>query len=294
MRILLIGAKGLLGQALANIFKAEDLAAVDRDVIDITDKIALQKFCREVNPEIIINAAAYNAVDEVEKNDEAAKQAFVINAEAVGYLEEASIDHKALLIHFSTDYVFDGIKGSPYVEDDPPKPISAYGRSKYEGEQVILKNGRRGLKYYLIRTSRLFGKSSGAGKKTFVDIVLEAASQKDELQFINDEIASPTFVADLAAAVKELLVSQPALGIFHRTNDGSCSWYEFAKAVLNESDVYAADHAILDRKYINVRPITGKDLPRPARRPAYSVLKSTKLPPLRHWREALKEYLNSR
>src|SRR3990167_10268571 len=146
MRVLLIGAKGLLGQALAATFSTEDLVAVDRDVIDITDKVALQKFCHEVRPEIVVNAAAYNAVDEVEENDEAAKQAFVINAEAVGYLAEASIDHKALLIHFSTDYVFDGIKGSPYVEDDPPKPISAYGRSKYEGEQVILKNGHRGLK----------------------------------------------------------------------------------------------------------------------------------------------------
>src|SRR3989344_420813 len=134
MRILLFGAKGLLGQALADVFKDEVLVAVDRDTVDITDKVALQKFCHEIKPAVIINAAAYNAVDEVEKNPKAAKQAFMVNAEAVGHLAEASIDHKALLIHFSTDYVFDGRKGSPYVEDNPPKPINIYGRSKYEGE----------------------------------------------------------------------------------------------------------------------------------------------------------------
>ena len=293
MRVLLIGAKGLLGQALAATFSTEDLVAVDRDVIDITDKVALQKFCHEVRPEIVVNAAAYNAVDEIEKNDEAAKQAFVINAEAVGYLAKASIENKALLIHFSTDYVFDGAKDSPYIEADHPKPISVYGRSKLGGEEAILRLAEHGLKYYIIRTSRLFGKSSVAGKKTFVDIVLEAAAQKSELQFIDDEIASPTFVSDLAMAVKEMLMSRPAFGVYHRTNDGYCSWYELAKTVLNESGAYSINHATPDRKYINLRPIASKDLPRPARRPAYSVLQSTKLAPLRHWREALREYIIS-
>ena len=313
-----MGAKGLLGQALADVFKAEDLVAVDRDTVDITDKVALQKFCHKIKPAVIINAAAYNAVDEIEKNAAAAKQAFIINAEAVGYLAEAGIEHEALLIHFSTDYVFDGAKGSSYVEVDHPKPISVYGRSKLAGEEAILRFKEQGLKYYIIRTSRLFGKTadSGNGKKTFVDIVLEVAAQKSELQFIDDEIASPTFVSDLAMAVKDMLVRVPEFsiypvreyhtatstgsrapckfsnGVYHRTNDGSCSWYEFAKTVLNESGVYFTDQAALHRKYINLRLIASQDLPRPARRPCYSVLKSTKLPALRHWREALKDYLS--
>jgi dTDP-4-dehydrorhamnose reductase len=291
MRILLIGAKGLLGQALGGAFSAEDLVAVDRDVIDITDKVAIQKFCREAGPEVIINAAAYNAVDEIERNAEAEATAFAVNAAAVGYLAEAAVNHQALLVHFSTDYVFDGAKGSFYVEDDSPGPISIYGRSKYEGEQAIIKYGRRGLKYYLIRTSRLFGKTSAGGKKTFVDIVLEAASQKDTLQFIDDEIASPTFVGDLAPAVREIIAKRPASGIYHRTNDGGCSWYEFAKIVLDESGIYSTIAGQEGRRYIQLRPTTSRELPRPARRPAYSVLQSTKLPPLRHWREALRTHL---
>ena len=294
MRILLVGAKGLLGQALADVFKAEDLVAVDRDTVDITDKVALQKFCREIGPEIIINAAAYNAVDEIEKNGEAAKQAFAINAEAVGYLAKASLENKALLIHFSTDYVFDGAKGSPYIEADSPNPVSIYGCTKHEGEKAILRLAEHGLKYYIIRTSRLFGKSTGGGKKTFVDIVLDAASQKNELRFIDDEIASPTFVGDLAVAVKDILTHRPALGIYHRTSDGHCSWYEFAKVVLAESGIYSTDQAMSGCKYIDLQPISGHDLPRPARRPLYSVLQSTKLPALRDYREAVREYLTNK
>jgi dTDP-4-dehydrorhamnose reductase len=159
---------------------------------------------------------------------------------------------------------------------------------------MVLRLSERNPRSYLIRTSRLFGPATAGvhGKKTFVDVVLEAADSGASLAFIDgEEIASPTYVKDLAAAVRELVTTSPPPGIYHRTNDGAASWYEFAAAVLEGSGRYAVGRDGPGMRRVELERISSADLPRPARRPRYSVLQSTKLPPLRPWREALREYL---
>ena len=293
-RILLFGGNGLLGQTLVQALSSEQLTVLDRDSLDVTDQSAVEATCQKIQPEVMINAAAYNAVDEAERNFETGRQAFETNAYAVHRLAKEALKRGCHFIHFSTDYVFNGSKTSPYTEDDEPRPQSVYARSKVEGEEAMLRLSERNLSYYLIRTSRLFGRqhTAGSGKKTFVDIVLEAVRDGRELAFIDDEeVASPTYVRDLAAAVLSMLEQKLPSGIYHRTNDGGCSWYEFARAVLEESGQYSVTPGVPSRHYVTLKVIRAADLERLAKRPCYSVLGSTKLPPLRPWREALRAYL---
>lgn len=276
MKILIIGAKGTLGSAISDVFADEKPVLWDKDELDITDEKETIKKISELKPDVILNAAAYTDVDGAEKNEELANK---INGYAVGNLARAAKLAGAILVHFSTDYVFDGTKKEGYAEKDDPDPVSVYGSSKLLGEQEALKEYDR---VYIIRLSRLFGKpGEGQGsKKSFVDLMIELASRNKELNVVDEELSSPAYATDVAQKTKEIILSKPFFGIYHCANSGSCTWYEFAKEIFKIKGI----NIILNR-------VGGNYFKRVAKRPAYSVLWNTKLSPARPWQEALKEYL---
>jgi glucose-1-phosphate thymidylyltransferase short form/dTDP-4-dehydrorhamnose reductase len=277
MEILIVGAKGMLGQELAKTFSQYELILWDKEELDITDAEAVKKAIRELKPELIINSAAYNAVDDCETNFELAKK---INADGPVNLAKAANSIGAVFVHYSTDYVFDGAKKEGYVEYDLPAPISRYGESKYLGEEVLEHNEAT----FLIRTSRLFGKQASApgAKKSFVEAMLKLADEKDELELVDEEQSSPTYAADLAEQTKLLVEGSYLPGIYHATNEGSCTWYEFASEIFRQSGKTAKVHRVNADRF-----------PRPARRPKFSSLKNTKLPRMRLWQEALADFLKA-
>jgi dTDP-4-dehydrorhamnose reductase len=275
-KILIIGAQGMLGQYLAQELTNDNLYLWDREGLDITQVEDVAAKIKDLKPEIIINTAAYNDVDGAEKNEEIAN---LVNGEGPGYLAAAAQATGAILVHYSSDYVFAGEKVEGYQEDDRPSPISKYGYSKYLGEQRVVNNCNE---YYLIRLSRLFGKM-GVGlevKKSFVDKILELAQSKKELEIINEEVSSPTYAKDLAEFTKALLISGEPYGIYHGANSGGCTWYELAQEIFKIKG--------LDIKLI---PVAGDKFPRAAKRPAHSILLNTKFISIRSWREALEDYL---
>ncbi len=281
MKILILGAKGMLGQELVKAFAdMGEIAAWDRSTVDMARADELSGKITAFMPDILINAAAYNNMDKAETDE--AEQAKAMNSNVVGALADMCQILAITLVHFSTDYVFDGIKTDGYVETDQPNPISVYGETKYLGERLLRMSG---AEYYLVRTSRLFGRSGASmgAKKSFVDSMLELAKTNTEISLVEDEVASPTYVVDLARAVRRLFDDKRPFGIYHITNSGSCSWYEYGKKVFSLAGVPVATTAVL-----------GSSFPRPAKRPAFSVLKNTKLPQLRPWEEALQEYLRER
>jgi len=284
-KIIIIGAKGMLGQELVRVFAGEEILAWDRDEIDITDEKMTREKILAARPDIIINAAAYNAVDRAEEDFETVNK---INGYGVGFLAAAAKAASAIMIHYSTDYVFRGDKKEGYAEEDLCAPVSKYGESKLLGEQELAKNTDR---YYLIRLSKLFGRM-GAGegvKKSFVDTMVQKAeanlseseTNKNEcIEVVDEELSSPTYAPDLARLTKEVIDGKYPYGIYHGANSGACTWYEFAKEIFK-----------IKKINIKVAPVGGDKFPRPAKRPRYSVLLNTKLPAQRSWQEALKKYL---
>ena len=267
----------MLGQELAREFEGNgyEVSSWDKEEIDITNRDEVSKKISDLKPEIIINAAAYNAVDKIEESDKELGEA--VNGYAVGNLSEAAEAVGAILVHYSTDYVFEGREMDGYKENDEPRPQSIYAASKRLGEEE-LKND----KYYLIRTSRLFGepaKSEGA-KKSFVDVMLKLSGEKDCLELVDEELSSPTYVLDLAKRTREIIEWKKVFGIYHVTNEGACTWYGWAKKIFE-----------LSGKSVKLIPVGADRFPRPAKRPKYSILLNTKLPPMRRWEEALAEYL---
>jgi dTDP-4-dehydrorhamnose reductase len=277
MKVLIIGAKGMLGQELAREFSENgyEVTSWDKEDIDITKKEDVNKKIVELKPEIIINAAAYNAVDKIEESDKELAEA--VNGYAVGNLSEAAEAVNAILVHYSTDYVFDGKEIGGYKEGATPNPQSVYAKSKLIGEQRL-----KNKKFYLIRTSRLFGKQAQTegAKKSFVDTMLKCAEEKDCLELVDEELSSPTYACDLARRTKEIIEWKKSFGIYHVTNAGACTWYGWAKKVFE-----------LSGRSVKLIPVPAEKFPRPAKRPKYSVLLNTKLPPVRSWEEALSEYL---
>lgn len=271
--ILLTGAGGMLGSALADILaRQHEISAFRKSKFDITDQSAVKKKIAETRPDFVVNCAAYTAVDDCETH---ADQANLTNGTAVGYLAEACQQNNATLIHFSTDYVFDGQNSKGYIETDKTNPINAYGRSKLLGERLIQQSG---CQHAIIRTSWLFG----PGGDNFVTKMLELGKKQSELKIVSDQIGSPTFTVDLAEAVARMIKSElpcPS-NIFHLTNSGAASWADFATEIFRRSSLPA-----------KVTPVSSSEFPRPASRPAYSILLNTKTPPLRSWQEALGEYL---
>jgi dTDP-4-dehydrorhamnose reductase len=259
-KTILFGAHGMLGHALQEVFPHAQL--VGHRNMDITDQDALMKLMKKERPAIVINAAAYTDVDGCEDNS---KHAFAVNGNGPGYIAHACNEVDSILVHFSTDYIFDGTK-TEYREDDHPNPINIYGKSKLLGEVSVAKNLEN---YRIIRTSWLYG-SNG---KNFVDTILSLSRQLPVVRVVNDQVGKPTYTVDLASTVPEIISCDPA-GIYHITNEGQCSWYEFARAFIS-----------------NAIPCHTEEFPRKAKRPAFSVLANSKTPPLRHWKKALKEYI---
>jgi dTDP-4-dehydrorhamnose reductase len=259
--VVIFGAFGMLGHALQQVFPKALYKSHD---LDITDEVRVRAFLLDIKPAAVINAAAYTDVEGCEENRE---QALEVNGRAPGYIAEACHESGALLVHYSTDYVFNGEK-QEYMETDIPDPINVYGVSKLLGEQLIQKYHDN---FLIIRTSWLFGPYG----HNFVDTMLTLSRQMEQVKVVNDQFGRPTYTYDLAQKTEGLLEKEP--GIYHITNDGTCTWYEFAQAVIP-----------------NVIPSSTAEFPRKARRPKFSVLHSTKTPPLRHWHEALADYLKTK
>jgi dTDP-4-dehydrorhamnose reductase len=278
MKILLLGARGMLGTDLLPILAGKhEVVGKDIEHFDLTNSERVQEEIACSRPAVVINAAAYTDVDGCESHRDLA---FAVNAEGARNVARACSRSETAMIHFSTDYVFDGRSPIPYEEDAPPHPLNVYGKSKLQGEhyiQEILGN------YLIIRTAWLYG----AHGKNFVDTILRLAAQKDELRVVNDQRGAPTFTKDLARAV-DAVVSRGIQGILHVINSGSCTWFEFARKILE------IKKPLNDR--LRVVPISSKELARPAPRPANSVLDCTRFGRLtgetmRPWDIALKEYL---
>src|SRR3989344_8369545 len=233
MKVLVLGARGMLGQELVKVFYDKEIIAWDRDDLNITNQKQVFEKIKEVKPDIILNAAAYNAVDLAEEDKDSA---FAVNAEAVKHLALVSKEIGAIFVHFSTDYVFEGIKKDGYKEEGVINPQSVYARSKAKGEEYLREIGG---KYYLIRLSRLFGRPGiGDGsKKSFVDMILNLAKEKEALEIIDEELSSPTYAPDLAKLTKEIVANKMPYGIYHGANGGSCTWYEFAQEALKLKNI---------------------------------------------------------
>ena len=273
--ILVVGANGMLGRDLMTVLPGEP-RGVDIEEIDITSPESVRMVMVTLKPEVVVNAAAYTNVDGCETNRDLA---FAVNGAGVGHLARASADIGAKLVHISTDYVFDGSKGSPYQEDDPTGPLSVYGQSKLLGEQ----NARLNPDHLIIRTQWLYGIHGN----NFVETMLRLATDRTELSVVDDQIGSPTWTVDLAQAIQSL-VKGGLRGTYHAANAGFCSWNEFARAIFTGAEVK-----------ISVKPMTTMELNRPAPRPLYSTLDCGKLTrdtgfTPQGWREALKSYLSLR
>ena len=286
MKILILGAKGNLGGQLVKVFSpGNDVIAWDRGEIDITDKELIENKIKELKPDVIINAAAYNAVDKCEESEEEYDLAKKINIDGPRNIAEAALAVGALFAHYSSDYVFNGEKKEGYKEEDETAPIGRYGKTKAIGEKQIISLSGQGLKWHLIRTSKLFGEKgmSRVAKPSFFDIMLNLAKERNEIDAVDEELSCFTYTPDLAKATKKLIDSKAANGIYHITNSGPRTWYEAAKELFEITNID-----------IKVNPVSSDKFPRPAKRPKYSVLLNTKLEPLRDYRDALKEYLKIR
>lgn len=275
MKILITGAYGMLGSDLREVLKNQELIVTGSKDLDITDEEKVIDFICENSPDLVINAAAYTAVDDCETNYD---DAYAVNALGPKNLAIACNKQDIPLIHISTDYVFDGSKTTPLIETDKLGPQSAYGKTKLAGEKFIQENTD---KYFILRTAWLYGLHGN----NFVKTMLELAENHDEITVVHDQVGSPTYSFDLAVATTNLLFSDK-YGIYHVTNEGACSWCEFAKLIFELSDVD-----------VKVIPVTTEEFPRPAPRPHYSVLDNKKwnssgFVPMRTYKEALSEYLS--
>jgi dTDP-4-dehydrorhamnose reductase len=280
--ILILGAKGNLGSQLEKEMSGHEVTAWDQEEIDISDKELVFKKMRELRPGLVINAAAYNKVDKCEEDDVEYELARRINCQAPLYLAQACLEIGATFIHYSSDYVFDGQSFEGYIETDEPAPINRYGKTKAEGERGVVGLSGQGLKWYLVRTSKLFGPPAPNtdAKPGFFDLMLTLAKERDSLDVVESEVSCFTYTPDLAKATRLLWEYRKPFGIYHLANTGAVSWYEAAR--------YLFDMAGLK---VKLNPVSPEAFPRPAKRPCYSELKNTKTEPLRIWQEALREYL---
>jgi dTDP-4-dehydrorhamnose reductase len=300
-KILLTGQTGQVGRELAPLLaKMGDLTAPDRRRLDLSKSDDIRQTIREVQPEVIVNAAAYTAVDRAESDESLAR---AINAAAPAIMAEEAKKTGALLVHYSTDYVFDGTKRSPYVEEDAPNPLNAYGRTKLEGEQAIQQIGPA---YFIFRTAWVYAREG----RNFLLTVLRLATEREELTVVRDQRGAPTWSAAIAAGTAKVLAQSWSLGsrkrscsestgIYHMTAGGETTWYDFASRILElaaerpDADWFRA--ATADRPLIarRIRPIATSEFPAAARRPAYSVLANRKLNDtygvsLPHWEAQLR------
>jgi len=280
MTIAIVGAQGQLGRDLINVLPQPDTVPLDHQRIEIRDRESVDRAIREVGPDVIVNCAAYNRVDEAEDKP---GEAFAVNAEGVLNLARAAERCGATLLHISTDFVFGGEKRTPYAVTDPPAPRNVYGLSKLAGEWMAR---RYASKHVIVRTCGLYGIGASRSKGTnFVDTMIRLARNERPTKVVNDQIVCPTSTRDLALGLVKLIESGKH-GAFHMTNAGQCSWFEFAQEVFTRMG-----------KAHQISPIPSSEYPMKATRPEYSVLDNRQLTeigisPLRHWREALHSYLD--
>ncbi|MBI3961921.1 MAG: dTDP-4-dehydrorhamnose reductase [Deinococcus sp.] len=282
MRVILIGAGGQLGSDLAQVLASRpgvSLYPLTHAQLDITQLEQVHAVLAEKRPEAVINTAAYHRVDDCETY---LSQAFAVNAVAVAQLAAITHELGAVLVHFSTDYVFDGRKGEPYVEGDAPAPLSVYGMAKLAGEQLLR---QRHPRHVIVRTSGLYGVAGSSGKGgNFVETMLRLAREKGQARVVTDQVTAPTFTADLAQAVVALMASGQ-YGTFHLAGATPASWFDFAQGIFRLCGLQVA-----------LEPITSAELGSKARRPAYSAMRSVQAPAavlqyLRGWEQALPDYL---
>ena len=281
-RILLTGADGQLGHELQQtLAPLGEVIALTRQELDLSQGEQIRQLVQQVRPSMIVNSAAYTAVDKAESEVELAQ---VVNGTAPKIMAEEAEKIGALLLQVSTDYVFDGQKNAPYLETDPTHPLSSYGKSKLAGEvgiQQVTDN------YLILRTAWVYGVY---GKGNFVKTMLRLGQDREELRVVADQVGSPSWAKDIAEAIAQLLQSETT-GIYHFTNSGVVSWYDFAIAIFEEARALG-----FPLKVQRVIPITTADYPTPAVRPAYSVLSGKKItetlgdyPP--YWRDSLRKML---
>lgn len=278
MKIIVTGANGQIGQELVSQLEKSEimLFPFTKEQLNITNLDEVYNITGEIKPDIIINAAAYTKVDKAEEEKDLA---FSVNAYGQRNLAVAAEKVDAKVCYISTDYVFDGTATEPYEEHALVNPLGIYGKSKYAGEQLTQ---TLNTKHFIVRTAWAYGEYG----PNFVNTMLRLAEEKTEIGVVSDQIGSPTYTVDLASFIIEL-VKTDKYGIYHCTNTGTCSWYEFAKAIFEEVG-----------KEIIVNPLTSDQYPTPAKRPNYSVLSNMALrvngfTPIRHWRDGLKDYLNN-
>ena len=276
-RVLILGCKGTLGGQLMKLYP--EATGWDREDIDVLDFPALRARVAGLSsaPDAVINCVAFNDVDGAEDRPH---QAHALNAEFPGRLAQFTGELGIPLVHYSTNYVFDGARGE-YVETDQPAPLSAYGRSKRDGEERIAEAAAH---CYIVRTAVIFGPKgeSDLSKKSFVDLMRDLSAKRDTIEAVSDEINSVTYAPDLAAGTRDLLERLPAPGIYHLTNRGSASWFDLAGEIFRSAG-----------KTVNLLPVPSTRFPRKALRPAKAILHNTRLPQLRPWQEALAEFLSS-
>jgi len=317
-KILILGAKGTLGSELVRLYRETnknsteecEIIAWDIDDVDVRDFEKLRIKINEVWPDIIYNAVAYTATDSCEEDDEEYLKAKILNTELPGELAKVAKNLDTILVHYSSDYVFDGERpvysggqraphccGSgcdgcqylgkketithwQYSEEDQPKPLNRYGWTKYKGEQAVKKNGE---KTYIIRLSKLFGgmKKNALGKKSFFEVMLEKSKTEEEVKVVDDELSKFTYAPDLALESRNIVEEKEPFGIYHIVNEGVATWYEGVKALYTLADI--------GTKVISV---SAKEFSRPAQRAKVSVLQNRKRKPLRNYKEAIKEWLN--
>jgi len=279
MQIALLGANGQLGQDLQKALQAHRVWPFTRNEFDVTDHARARAALAELRPDVLLNTTAYHRVDDCETHADAA---YAVNALAVLNLIRIANDLDATLVHVSTDYVFDGKTRQPYSERSEPCPLSVYGNSKLAGEFLVRTTAK---KYVLIRTAGLYGAAGSQGKGgNFVQTMLAKARRKETIRVVNDQVVTPTYTADLANQIARVLAEGHS-GLFHMTNEGSCTWYEFAQAIFELSNIDA-----------DLTPTTSDIYKTPAIRPRYSVLENARLKELglnqmRQWRDALAAYL---
>ncbi|KFF28641.1 dTDP-4-dehydrorhamnose reductase [Chryseobacterium vrystaatense] len=277
-KIVVLGSNGQLGNCIRKIapdFENKyEFIFTDSKTLDITDEDQINSFFYDNKPDYCINASAYTAVDLAEKESD---KAFAVNADGVGYIAQACVDHKSILIHVSTDYVFDGDTNLPYSEDDFTSPIGVYGESKMKGEELALEINPKTI---ILRTSWLYSEFN----KNFVKTMLNLFTQKDELGIVSDQFGQPTNANDLAEAIMDIIETpNKILGVFHFSNYPETTWFEFAKKIAEFSN-----------STVQLNPLTTEQYPTPAKRPVRSTMSLDKIEEIykiepKHWENSLEE-----
>lgn len=281
----LVGGRGMLARKVRQCLPSSyRLVELNRPEFDLTDRGKVFDSLRRIKPEVIVNCAAFTQVDACETQQAVSE---LVNGVGPGFLAAAAAELGATLVHISSDYVFDGKNSTPYREDNLLNPQSAYGRSKLQGERAILDSSLD--KYFIIRTSWLYG----PGGKNFVETIARLARDREELRIVADQVGSPTYTGDLAEAIFALVETKD-YGIYHFSNRGECSWYEFAQEIVS---LLKGNGEIL--KVERLLPITTAEYPLPAKRPAYSVLSKKKYQDVTgkevpSWQDGLKRYISER